>query len=99
MPQPIERHGYTVDDAGLIHYDDRPISWERVDELAGKRLDRRKSYALIDGEVCSCVRFTSRCSGCTNGFEERGFGCHECGYQGVVRQANWVPDRFTEILD
>lgn len=95
MPQPIERLGHMVDDAGFIHYDERPVGWDRVDQIAGRHLDRRKRYAVIGGEVCSVASWTSRCSGCSNGHEGRGFGCHECGYQGVVRQAQWVPESAT----
>ena len=92
MPQQIERHGHTVTDEWLIDFDDRPITWDRLEAIAGRRMDRRKKYAVIDGEVCCAVSFTTRCSGCTNGHEERGFGCDECGYHGVVRQSQWVPE-------
>jgi len=41
------------------------------------------------------VRFTSTCSGCTDGNEgcalPQGSGCHECGFTGKRRRAEWVP--------
>lgn len=92
MPQPIERRGYHVDDKGHIHYDEAPTSWDRIDAIAGRRMDRRKSYAIIDGEVCSMVRWTARCSGCSEGHESPGSGCEECGYHGVVRNGAWAPE-------
>jgi len=97
MPQPIERLGHTVDDAGFIHYDERPVSWDRIDALAGRRVDRRKSYAIIEGELCSMTRWTDRCSGCSIFAEGNGFGCEECGYHGVVRYGAWVPEPTSPI--
>jgi hypothetical protein len=90
VPTIIERHGHTIDAAGIIHYDDRPVSWDRADEIAGRRLDRRKSYAIINGQVCSSVRWTQQCSGCDGG------GCRECGHQGKVRREHWLPDDGSE---
>jgi hypothetical protein len=91
MATVIERHGHHIDGQGFIHYDDRASTYERADELAGQRLDRRQCYAIIDGEVCELARWSQACSGCTNGHEERGFGCRECGYHGRVRSGAWVP--------
>lgn len=92
MPKPIERHGHRIDDAGHIHYDESPVTWDRIDALAGRRMDRRKSYAIVDGKVCSMVRWTARCSGCSIFAEGKSFGCEECGYHGVVRNGAWVPE-------
>lgn len=91
MATVIERHSHHIDDQGFIHYDDRQSTYERADELAGRRLDRRQSYAIIDGEVCELARWSAACSGCTNDHEERGHGCSECGYTGRSRSAQWVP--------
>jgi hypothetical protein len=81
----IERHGHSIDDGGWIHYDDRPATYERAEQLSGRKLDRRKNYAIIDGGVCESIHFTRECSGCDSS------GCDECGYQGVVRDGHWVP--------
>jgi len=41
----IERHDHSIDEGGSIHYDDRPSTYEAAEQLAGKRLDRRRDYA------------------------------------------------------
>jgi hypothetical protein len=82
---------------GVIYHNDRPATFERADELAGERLDRRKSYAIIDGKVCVLSRWSQPCSGCyESGYDypnsnDRGMGCRECGHTGRVRNAQWVP--------
>lgn len=81
----IERHGHTVDERGRIHYDDRPQSIEHAELIAGRRLDRRRNYAIINGEVCEAAWWTQECSGCDGG------GCDECGYTGKRRTGAWVP--------
>ncbi|NPD16265.1 hypothetical protein HOY34_13780 [Xinfangfangia sp. D13-10-4-6] len=89
------RDGYTISDDGLIHYAERAITWPEADEMAGRRLDRRKAWAFIDGELCDCVSWTAACSGCSDEVgAARGGGCSECGYHGVSRQAMWVPATF-----
>lgn len=85
MARVVERHGHSVSDAGLIAYDDRPTSYERADTLSGRRLDRRRNYAVIDGSVCEATEWTQNCSGCD------GNGCSECGYHGRRRCGQWVP--------
>lgn len=92
----IRRLGTTVDDAGLIHHDDQPATWADADALAGRRVDRRRCYAIMQGEdgqqeLCDLARWTGPCSGCTTGYEGPGGGCAECGFRGVVRNAAWVP--------
>lgn len=98
MRQPIERLGHRIE-GGVILYDEHPISWERADEIAGRRLDRRKAYCVIRGQVCSAIRWTQGCSGCSLGHEGRGGGCRECGYHGVVRNSMWFPDDGSEPND
>lgn len=79
--------------ADVITHAERRISWQRADKIAGRRLDRRKNYMVIKGQVCSAVNFTTRCSGCSEDvYDDRGGGCSECGYHGVVRQSYWMPD-------
>lgn len=70
---------------------DRPSTYEIADGIAGRRLDRRCSYAIIKGDVCELVRFSMSCSGCNEGMGEKGAGCHECGYTGRSRVSQWVP--------
>lgn len=81
------------------------MSWEAADKLAGTKLDRRKNYCVIEGRVCELAEWVESCSGCheTNeGYEypgtkydangiALGSGCHECGYQGKVKTATWIP--------
>lgn len=86
----IERLGSSVDDQGFIHHDERPSTYEAAEAIVGKRLDRRRNYAIMrhDGdepEVCETISWTQTCSECNGG------GCHECGHHGVVRNAQWVP--------
>jgi len=100
MRTPVfERRGHTIDEAGCVQYDDRPITWARADEVAGRRLDRRRRYAIIDGEICQIVKYSYACSGCYEGYEghsSRGFGCGECGHTGRRAHAEWVPCVFVE---
>lgn len=102
----IRRLGSRIDDQGRIHYDEQPATWADADTLAGRRVDRRRCYAIIandDGlpELCEVVRWSQPCTGCTDSPEmttlpERGFGCSECGYTGRVRSAQWVPAETME---
>lgn len=75
---------------------EEPSTYERADAIAGSRLDRRKNYAIIEGDVCEEVRWSLHCSGCTETPEStspahRGAGCHECGYTGRTREAMFLP--------
>lgn len=92
MATVIERHGHDIDAAGFIHYDDRPSTYERADELAGRRLDRRRNYAIFGTEVCESAQWSAPCSGCHEGYDSGpGHGCRECGYTGMRRSGAWVP--------
>ena len=64
---------------------DDPSTFEAAEAIAGRRLDRRKNYAIIQGEVRQLATWTSTCSGC------EGSGCSECGYTGRRRGGMWVP--------
>jgi len=85
MSKVIERLGTTIDEHGYIHHNDQPAPFEYAELLAGIKLDRRKNYAIINGEVCESAEWTMECTSCEGG------GCYECGYQGKVRRAQWVP--------
>jgi hypothetical protein len=90
----FQRLGYTIDDRGVVDFDDLPMTWADADAKAGRRLDRRRAWAFVGGKLCSLVRYTHVCSGCCSGDgygSSRGGGCHECGYHGVVRAGSWVP--------
>jgi len=96
MVQPIERLGYIISE-GTVHFQDVPVQWDKIDALAGRRADRRRSWAIVSGRLCGKVSYTTRCSGCSNDlYRERGFGCEECGYHGVVRNHAWRPERFIQ---
>ncbi len=94
MATVIERHGHSIE-GGFIHYDDRPSTYEQAGQLAGRRLDRRRNYAIIDGKVCESASWTDDCSGCTDigdGWTNYGpNGCDECGYTGKRRHSQWIP--------
>ncbi len=72
----------------------QPIDWKRAEEIAGRRLDRRRSYATTEDESPTLDGFvlfvgaswTDSCSGCGDGS-----GCRECGYTGKRRWSVWVP--------
>lgn len=92
--------------------DSRQVSIEHAEELAEKRLDRRRNYAVIEGQLCSLVRWTDACSGCFEfgeygglahlyGYDKKrgchvGAGCDECGYTG--RPQNGFKNRGRERI-
>lgn len=89
----IERHGTEIKDGRIIH-DDRLATYEQADKIAARRLDRRKNYAIIDGEVAESCSWSQACSGCYEGYDSfhaTGHGCDECGYTGRRRHGKWVP--------
>lgn len=100
MATVIERRGHTITDDGCIHYDEVPSSYEAADAIAGKRVDRRRNYCIMDGKLHESVSWTQPCSGCGSGSEYddgvRG-GCRECGYHGVVRSSMWMPIDTAEM--
>ena len=92
----IERLGTDIVDGAIVH-DDRPVPWPDADVRAGFRLDRRKAWAFINGQLCQSARWTQPCSGCSDASALRGGGCDECGYHGVVRRGMWVPIGYGAI--
>lgn len=86
----VERISTKIVNEEICH-DDRPLSWNEADCRAGRRLDRRKAWAFIDGNLCKVASWTAACSGCSYSLELRGAGCSECGYRGVRRQGMWIP--------
>ena len=91
----IRRLGHTVTDDGLIHYQEEAGTWDEADALAGRRVDRRRRYAILHGgddgpQLCEAINWTERCSGCSDGYSD-GSGCQECCYRGVRRNGAWVP--------
>jgi len=94
MATVIERISHSIDEKGFIHYDDRLTTYEKADELTGRRLDRRCNYAIIDGKVAEACNWSQACSGCYEGHNidsATGSGCVECGYTGRRRSGAWVP--------
>jgi hypothetical protein len=105
----IRRLGHTISESGVIHYQEEAASWADADALAGRRVDRRRCYAIMAGddgrpELRGSVRWTQHCTGCTETPEmttpaERGGGCEKCGYRGVIRCGAWVPlEALTETV-
>jgi len=97
----VERFKTWVDDSGNILHDDCPATYEQAESITGYKLDRRKSYAIIEEEVCELISWSQCCSGCSYGGEEagsilpRGAGCDECGYTGRRRLSQWIPIPLT----
>lgn len=89
----IERHKSDVKNGYIIH-DDRPSTYDQAEQIAGRRLDRRKNYAIIDGQVFESCSWSQACSGCYEGYNSfyaTGVGCDECGYTGRRKLGQWVP--------
>jgi hypothetical protein len=94
MASVIRREGYTIDNGGVIRYVNVESSYEEAESICGRRLDRRRNYAIVEGAVCESASWVSACSGCYEGYEVDhgvGMGCHECGFHGRVRTGMWVP--------
>lgn len=90
----FERLGHHFEGNTIIH-DDRETTYEAAEKIAKRRLDRRKNYAIINGEVCEYGEWTQACSGCSpdDPYQrvDAGAGCHECGYTGKRRVGFWGP--------
>jgi len=89
----IIRHGHEIVD-GRIDYDETPLSWDKADQKAGRRLDRRKAWAFVEDKLCERVAYTTSCSGCSDcsiSLIDAGPGCRECGFSGRRRAAFWSP--------
>lgn len=70
---------------------DRVTTYEHLERRFSRKLDRRRNYCVVNGELCEAGYWTEGCSGC-NGFgPQAGSGCHECGYRGNVRVSMWIP--------
>ena len=83
------------------------VSMARAEQIAGKRLDRRRKYAIRDDNLpdkttgavlFEIASWSDPCTGCKCDGEypcdcctERGSGCHECGYTGRRKITMWVP--------
>jgi len=88
------RDGYEVVD-GKIIYNETGITYAKAEKLCGIKLDKRRGYRIIDGELCSLANWTSPCTGCSPDDPywtgNRGGGCSECGGSGKRRHGGWVP--------
>lgn len=101
MAKVIKRYGTSYQEGMIIH-DDHPCSYEEAERISGKKLDRRKNYAIIKGRVFESGSWSRACSGCYEGFysnapNERGSGCYECGYTGRSIESMWLPIKLTEM--
>ncbi len=79
----------------------KKLTIQQAEEMAGKRLDRRRKYYLSDYGVCYFALATTTCTGCFEAGEYGGMahlypwdsknlcrigsGCEECGYTGKRR--------------
>lgn len=83
------------DNRGIV---DRPTTYERLEKRFKRKLDRRRRYAVVHGELCEANSWTEGCSGC-NGFGAvDGSGCHECGYHGRRRVSMWQPVSLCDAM-
>lgn len=96
-------------------YDNRQVSIKVAEKHIGYRLDHRRIYAIIDGELCQNAEYTDSCSGCFEageymgnahnyGYDEKrqcyvGSGCEECGYTGKRRVKFWMLIKMANILE
>jgi len=39
------------------------IHWSQAEALAARKVDRRRRYAVIDGQLCERAEWTTSCSG------------------------------------
>lgn len=76
---------------GRTILDDTPATIEEADRLAGRRLDRRMRYMILDNEVRVLIHWTGGCSGCRSDYDGSQLGCDECGYTGKRRQFWYAP--------
>lgn len=71
------------------------ITWREAERRVGRKLNRRRTYAIVGDDVCEIATWTSACSGCSEGrdyaVDEIGAGCTECGFTGKRRTSMWVP--------
>lgn len=84
----------TTDGSGNAAVSLHKLTHDQAQHLTAHRLDRRKNYALIEGELHEQATWSQACTGCYEGhntFSSRGNGCDECGYQGRVRTGAWIP--------
>ena len=71
--------------------------FQSIDEAVSTlKLDRRRKYIQLNEGLFYSQKYSHPCSGCTETPEmtnspERGSGCHECGYNGRVRDAVPIP--------
>ena len=86
--------------------EDIPSTYEASEKICGVRLDRRRNYAIINGEVCSFHSWTRPCSGCSCDGEypctccvERGAGCDWFGHTGKQREGFWLTIKTPEFKE
>jgi len=62
-----------------------PPSWVEAERVSGRRLDRRRTYTIVDGVVFVDVRWRGSCSSCD------GYGCTRCRNSGMRWHVDGVP--------
>lgn len=78
------------------------LTWHEAEKRTGCRLDRRRAYYANGAGVVVVEEAlpSEPCTGCHEYIEGQcycktvpcvGSGCHECGYQGRVRQRLFMP--------
>ena len=69
---------------GIVNHIEEDTTYEEAEYMFDLKLDRRRNYMIIDGQLCQAVEYTDICTGCNGG------GCVECGGHGKVRHGYWV---------
>ena len=59
--------------------------WAEAERASGRRLDRRRSYVVCDGEALEVVRIHEECTACD------GYGCQSCAGHGRRNRRELVP--------
>ncbi len=101
VSRPLRAHPRVIrrifPDPESTEFTDNEASWEEAETLAGRRLDHRRNYAIIDGEVYESAIWSQACSGCYEGVDvagAQGNGCSDCGWTGRRRRGQWLPLQY-----
>ena len=89
----IQRLRTRIDKHGAIRHTERASTFAEAEQRHGSRLDRRRNYAIIRGQVCVISTWTATCTEYSedsygSGY---GYGCTACQQTGRARQSMWIP--------
>ena len=94
MGSVIEYLGHIVLNGRSVR-DECPSSFERAENMVGRHLDRRRSYAIFGDELREVATWSRACLECYEGGYDKltscGPGCEYCGFTGRRRKTVWLP--------